>query len=55
MIFLVLRQAQDEENHPAASRENHIISGLMMISGLMLSLSKHADALTPAYQLETTV
>jgi hypothetical protein len=43
MIYRILRQAQDEENHRADDGEIH------QGSGLMLSLSKHADALTPAF------
>jgi hypothetical protein len=35
MIFRILRQAQDEENH--------------RLSGLILSLSKDADALTQGF------
>jgi len=40
MIFLVLRQAQDEENHLAGGGANR------GSSGLILSLSKDAAALT---------
>jgi hypothetical protein len=40
MIYRILRQAQDEENHQAWGGANHIRSGLI------LSLSKDADALT---------
>jgi hypothetical protein len=46
MIFRILRQAQDEANHRADAGENR------PSSGLILSLTKDADALTP--NLETT-
>jgi hypothetical protein len=40
MIFRILRQAQDEENHQADGGDNR------RFSGLILSLPKDADALT---------
>jgi hypothetical protein len=44
MISLVLRQAQDEENHQANIEENHFRRGLM------LSLSKYVDALSRTFR-----
>jgi hypothetical protein len=41
MIFRILRRAHDEENHQADGKSDP------RISGRMLSLSKHAIALTP--------
>jgi hypothetical protein len=51
MISLVLRQAQDEENHQTDGEENHLAGGgaNRLSSGLILSLSKDADALTQTY------
>jgi 5-methyltetrahydropteroyltriglutamate--homocysteine methyltransferase len=48
MISRILRQAQDEENHRASGEENHRAWGgeNRPGSGLILSLSKDADALT---------
>ena len=57
MIFRILRLAQDEENHQADGEANHRADGgknrqadggeSRPSSGLILSLSKDADALTP--------
>jgi len=49
MISRIVRQAQDEENHWADIKKS------FRISGLMLSLSKHADALTPKPQQDNTL
>jgi hypothetical protein len=48
MISRILRQAQDEENHQAWSEANHRAwgGGNHRRSGLILSLTKDADALT---------